>query len=80
MGTPRDELQDLNAGRQRPKLPGKRGKLARHNWIAPHHYHFKIYALDKQVSTPPGADKKTLMAEIRDHVLAEGELVGTYQR
>jgi Raf kinase inhibitor-like YbhB/YbcL family protein len=45
-----------------------------------HHYHFKIYALDKPVAAPPGVDKKTLLAEIRDHVLAQGELVGTYQR
>ena len=44
-----------------------------------HHYHFKIYALDKPVSAPPGVDKKTLLAEIRDHALAQGELVGTYQ-
>lgn len=45
-----------------------------------HHYHFKLYALDKPVSAPPGVDKKTLLAEIREHVLAQGELVGTYQR
>ena len=30
--------------------------------------------------SPPGVDKKTLLAEIRDHVLAQGELIGTYQR
>ena len=46
----------------------------------PHHYHFKIYALDKPVTLPPGVDKKKLLAEIRDHVLAQGELVGTYER
>jgi Raf kinase inhibitor-like YbhB/YbcL family protein len=45
-----------------------------------HHYHFKIYALDKPVSSPPGVDKKTLSAEIHEHVLDKGELVGTYQR
>jgi len=45
-----------------------------------HHYHFKVYALDKAVPAPPGVDKKKLLAEIRGHVLAEGELVGTYQR
>ena len=25
-----------------------------------HHYHFKVYALDKPVSAPPGVDKKAL--------------------
>ena len=47
---------------------------------SPHHYHFKLYALDRPVTLPPGVDKKALLAEIRDHVLAQGELVGTYQR
>ena len=46
----------------------------------PHHYHFKVFALDKPVSVPPGVDKKTLLAEIREHVLARGEMVGTYER
>ena len=46
----------------------------------PHHYHFKLYALDKPVTLAPGVDKKTLLAEIREHVLAQGELMGTYQR
>jgi Raf kinase inhibitor-like YbhB/YbcL family protein len=45
-----------------------------------HHYHFKVYALDKAVTLPAGAEKKKLLDEIRDHVLAQGELVGTYQR
>ncbi len=45
-----------------------------------HHYHFKVCALDKPVTLPPGRDKKALLAEIRDHMLAQGELMGTYQR
>ncbi len=45
-----------------------------------HHYHFKVYALDQAVTLSPGVDKKALLAEIRDHVLAQGELVGTYKR
>jgi len=45
-----------------------------------HHYHFKLYALDQPVSAPPGVDKRKLLAEIRDHVMAEGELIGTYER
>jgi hypothetical protein len=45
-----------------------------------HHYRFRVYALDKPVTAPPGVDKKALLAEIRDHVLAQGELVGTYER
>ncbi len=41
-----------------------------------HHYHFKIYALDKPLSAPPGMDKKTLLAEMQDHVLAHGRTGG----
>ena len=28
----------------------------------------------------PGADKDALTAAMREHILAEGELIGTYQR
>ena len=45
-----------------------------------HHYHFKLYALDTEIDLEPGADKSALLAAIAGHVLAEGELVGTYQR
>ncbi|GMU21799.1 MAG: UPF0098 protein [Phycisphaerae bacterium] len=45
-----------------------------------HHYHFKVYALDTKLRTPPGADKATLLAAMEGHVLAEGELIGTYER
>jgi Raf kinase inhibitor-like YbhB/YbcL family protein len=45
-----------------------------------HHYHFKVYALEAHLTVEPGLDKKALMSEFKDHVLAEGELIGTYQR
>jgi Raf kinase inhibitor-like YbhB/YbcL family protein len=45
-----------------------------------HHYHFKLYALEAHLVAEPGLDKKTILHEIRSHVLAEGELIGTYQR
>jgi len=45
-----------------------------------HHYHFKLYALDAALDAAPGLDKKALLAKMQGHVLAEGELVGTYQR
>jgi len=45
-----------------------------------HHYHFKLYALDAPLPMPPGVDKKAVLGAIKDHVLAEGELIGTYQR
>jgi|SRR5579872_2967779 len=45
-----------------------------------HHYHFKLYALDVQLDLDPGIDKAALMAAFDGHVIAEGELIGTYQR
>jgi hypothetical protein len=46
----------------------------------PHHYHFHIYALDTPLPSTPGLDKEKLLAAIERHVLAEGELIGTYER
>ena len=36
-----------------------------------HHYHFRLYALDEQLSLQPGANKDELLAAMRDHVLDE---------
>jgi Raf kinase inhibitor-like YbhB/YbcL family protein len=46
----------------------------------PHHYHFKIYALDTMIDLPPGATKAELLAAMNGHVLARGELIGIYRR
>jgi len=45
-----------------------------------HHYHFKVYALDAALDAPAGLTKEQLLARMKGHILAEGELVGTYQR
>lgn len=45
-----------------------------------HHYHFKLYALDAELDLPAGIDKATLLSRIEGHILAQGELVGTYER
>jgi Raf kinase inhibitor-like YbhB/YbcL family protein len=46
-----------------------------------HHYHFKLYALNAPLDTAePSLDKTTLLRRMQGHVLAEGELIGTYQR
>lgn len=46
----------------------------------PHHYHFKIYALDTLLNLKSGATKKELLKAMNDHVLGEGQLIGTFQR
>src|SRR5262245_9853623 len=45
-----------------------------------HHYHFKLYALDKMVGLRPGATKQQLLDAMKGHILAQAELVGTYKR
>ena len=45
-----------------------------------HHYHFKLYALDAPLTVASGSDKKGLLAAMKGHILAQGELVGIYER
>ena len=45
-----------------------------------HRYYFKLYALDAALNLPPGLDKEQLLAKIKSHVLAEAQLLGTYER
>lgn len=46
----------------------------------PHHYHFQVFALDTQLSVPPGGDRAALLAAMKGHVIAKGEIVGLYQQ
>jgi len=46
----------------------------------PHRYHFQVFALDTLLQVPPGADRDQLLAAMRGHVLAKGDLVGTFQQ
>ncbi len=43
-----------------------------------HHYRFHVYALDKTIAKP--SSRADFMKAIEGHVLADGELVGTYKR
>lgn len=45
-----------------------------------HRYYFKIFALDIKLDLNPGATKKQLLDAMRGHILAQGELMGKYQR
>ena len=48
--------------------------------IGRHRYFFKLYALDAALPATAGETKAELLKAIAGHVLAEGELVGTYQK
>jgi hypothetical protein len=45
-----------------------------------HHYHFKLYALSKELDLNPGIDNSVLLKAMAGHIVAEAELVGTYRR
>ncbi len=45
-----------------------------------HHYHFTLYALDAKLALAPGATKDQLLAAMKGHILAEGQIIGTYER
>src|SRR4051794_3605987 len=46
----------------------------------PHRYFFKVHALDTLLDLPPGATREQLLAALKGHVLAEGQLMGRYGR
>jgi Raf kinase inhibitor-like YbhB/YbcL family protein len=46
----------------------------------PHRYQFTVYALDSPLDLEAGVSKKQVLDAMRGHILAQGQLVGTYQR
>ncbi len=46
----------------------------------PHRYFFKLYALDAAPGLAAGATRAEVLAAMKGHVLAEGELMGLYGR
>lgn len=46
----------------------------------PHTYAFKLYALDAPTGLKAGATKQELLDAMKGHIVAQGELKGTYQR
>lgn len=46
----------------------------------PHHYYFTLYALDMQTSFEPEFSKEQVLQQIEGHVLAQGQVMGIYQR
>lgn len=46
----------------------------------PHHYNFKVYALDALLELAAGSSKQDLLKAMEGHVLDSGVLTGLYQR
>ena len=76
---------------QTPTIPGGgtqglngRGEIGYHGPCPPpgpaHHYHFRLFALDETTDLKPGTDQAELKRAIAGHVIAQGDLVGTFAR
>jgi Raf kinase inhibitor-like YbhB/YbcL family protein len=45
-----------------------------------HRYIFKLHALDTDLAVGPGANREELLTAMRNHVLADAQLMGKYKR
>jgi len=45
-----------------------------------HRYYFKLYALDTRLNLESGASRQDVEAAMTKHIVATGQLMGTYQR
>jgi Raf kinase inhibitor-like YbhB/YbcL family protein len=46
----------------------------------PHHYNFKVYAIDTQLGLSANSNKKELENALKSHVLSQGLLIGLFSR
>lgn len=46
----------------------------------PHHYHFRLFALDRPVDVEPRPHRDALLKAMHGSVIAEAQLVATYKR
>jgi len=46
----------------------------------PHRYFFKVFALDSKLELDSSSEKEALLKAMKGHILAQGELMGTFQR
>jgi len=74
---PKDKILG-NGGRQGTNDFGKIGYDGPCPPSGTHRYYFRIYALDAEVLTEPGATKAQLLKAMDGHILAEGQLMGRY--
>jgi Raf kinase inhibitor-like YbhB/YbcL family protein len=71
-----------------PVLRQLRNSDRREGWAGPapppghgvHHYHFQVFALSESIRQFAGHERESLIDAMRGHVLAYGDLVGTYER
>jgi len=76
---PAGATQGTNSWREKDGNIGYRGPMPP-TGSGDHRYYFHLYALDTKLGDKPGMDKEALLEAMKDHILAEGQLMGTYSR
>lgn len=83
-GLPTDPvLQDPKGTKQGVNSKGQTGYLGPRPPLGDpaHHYHFQVFALDvDSLGLDPGKTRAEVLGAMEGHVLAEGEIVGLYER
>ena len=80
-GTP--VLQDPRAMKQGANSMGSIGYTGPKPPVgdSAHHYHFQVFALDVDtVGLEPGAKRDAVLKAMEGHVLAKGQIIGTFER
>ena len=69
----------MDQGRNYTRRPGYDGPRSPAG-DPPHHYHTQMFAVDVVLDLPVGAMRADVLAAMKGHVLAAGEIVGTFAR
>lgn len=82
------ELHDVAEGTPAQGASEGKNSAMSQGWTGPnpppkhgvHHYHFELFALDAPLDVDEHPSRDALVKAMRGHVLAAGDLVGTYER
>ncbi|MGC1378316.1 MAG: YbhB/YbcL family Raf kinase inhibitor-like protein [Anaerolineales bacterium] len=73
------EAQPADGSVQGKNSAGKAGYVGPCPPSGTHHYHFKLYALDTKLGQM-SMNKDALLKAMQGHILAQGELMGTFKK
>lgn len=74
------EQQVAGLGLQGKNDGGKIGYIGPAPPSGTHRYFFRLFAIDRVLDLAPGATHKQLSAAVKGHILAQAELMGTYEK
>jgi hypothetical protein len=75
-----DREQIAGVGTQGKNDAGKIGYMGPAPPSGVHRYFFRLFALDTAPDLKPGATHKDISAAMKGHILAQAELMGTYEK